>query len=423
MIDMSESMNSFTLLGSCGGLAKAVLALLNKAIATHDDPLQAILKKTKLHLIDMKQQKPQYYSSLYPNLFSQIHLHQLDLKDLQAFKKHLVDTDTKLVIDVSWADTLEMLSCCDELGIPYVNTALENTSVDEDPTLYGFPLTERYELFEDKRTQFTNTRAIVGSGMNPGVVQWMAYKLQQENPDQTPLACYIVEHDTSFYVDPLIIEPQTIYTSWSVECFLDEAILSYPMFVRERLPHYLREEVYSADYKVQLGEKQFYGCLMPHEEILTLGKLKDWEVGFIYCVNDYTTSLIRSHLDNVDVLWEWGQHIVEPSNGEVCGEDLVGVLFVYEKEEKYLYNVMSSREIYPIYRTNATYFQVACGVYGAMASILLDPVPVGVHYVDELLQTGCAIHYGDYVTRYMTTFVRGTNSRSDGLLLQRRREV
>jgi homospermidine synthase len=128
------------LLGSSGGLAKAILALLNKAITTHDDPLQAILKNAKLHLIDIKQQNPQYYSSLYPNLFSQIHLHQLDLKDLQAFKQHLMDTDTRLVIDVSWADTLEMLSCCDELGIPYVNTALENTSVDEDPTLYGFPL-------------------------------------------------------------------------------------------------------------------------------------------------------------------------------------------------------------------------------------------------------------------------------------------
>jgi saccharopine dehydrogenase-like NADP-dependent oxidoreductase len=415
-------MNSLTLLGSSGGLATAVLALLNAAVTDIDDPMQAILANTKLHLIDIQQLKPQYFASLYPNLFTQIHLHQMDLRNLQDFKQHLIETDTKLVIDVSWADTLEMLGCCNELGIPYVNSALENTAVDEDPTLYGFPLTERYERFEERKAQFTNIRAIIGSGMNPGVVQWMAIKLLQENPDQTPLACYIVEHDSSFFADTKRAQPETIYTSWSVECFLDEAILSYPMFVRHRLPMYLYEEVYSAEYEVRLGNKQFQGCLMPHEEVLTLGKLRDWEVGFIYRVNEFTTELIRSHLNNTDELWDWKQQVIEPSFGEVEGEDLVGVLFVYEEEERYLYNVMSSRDIYPIYRTNATYFQVACGVYAGMACLLLDPVPNGVHYVDELLLSGLD-RYGDYLTRYMKTFVRGTNPRSDGLLHHRRREV
>lgn len=413
---------AFTLLGSSGGLAKSVLSLLNAAIADVNDPLYTILTQAKLHLIDLKQRDPLYYSDMYPNLFAQLQLHQMDLNDLPAFKQHLLETNTKLVIDVSWADTIQMLSCCNELAIPYVNSALENTAVDEDPTLYGFPLTERYDLFEDHKPHFTNTKAIVCSGMNPGVVQWMAYQLQQENPDQVPLACYIVEDDSSIFVDPKCIRPRTLYTSWSVECFLDEAILSYPMYVRNHVPHYLHEEVYSAEYKVRLGEKQFYGCLMPHEEVLTLGELRDWEVGFIYRVNDLTTNLIRSHLDNVDELWEWNQQIIEPSLGEVSGEDLVGVLFVYENEEKYIYNVMSCSEIYPEYRTNATYFQVACGVYAAMASLLLDTIPNGVYYVDELLQAGGS-RYGDYLSNHMKTFVRGRNDRTDGLLLQRRKEV
>lgn len=419
MLSDSNRVVSFTLLGSGGGLAKAVLSVLNKAIIDSNDPLYAILSHTELHLIDINQRKPLYYSDLYPNLFSRLHLHQLDLTDLQAFKQHLIDTNTRLVIDVSWADTLEMLSCCNDLAIPYVNSALENTAVDEDPTLYGFPLTERYDRFEEQKADFTSTQAIVCSGMNPGVVQWMAFQLQQENSDRTPVACYIVEHDSSRFADPQCVKPKTLYTSWSVECFLDEAILSYPMFVRDQVPHYLHEEVYSAEYKVRLGEKEFYGCLMPHEEVLTLGMLKDWEVGFIYRVNELTTSLIRSHLDEVDDLWDWNQQIIEPSIGEVIGEDLVGVLFVYENEEKYLYNVMSTSEVYPSHRTNATYLQVACGVYAAMACILLDSVPKGVHYVDELLEIG-GIRYGDYLSTHMKKFVRGTNDRSDGLLLQRR---
>ena len=79
--------------------------------------------------------------------------------------------------------------------------------------------------------------------MNPGVVQWMAINLMKENPDNPPLACYIVEHDSTFYADKNLIEPNTIYTSWSVECFLDEAILCYPMFVKHHLQHYLYEDV------------------------------------------------------------------------------------------------------------------------------------------------------------------------------------
>lgn len=412
----------FTLLGSSGGLAKAVLSLLNVAVTDINDPLYPALTQAELHLIDLNQREDLYYSDLYPNLFSRLHLHQMDLCNLQAFKQHLVVTDTKLVIDVSWADTLEMLNCCNELAIPYVNSALENTAVDDDPTLYGFPLTERYDRFEDQKAHFNNTQAIVCSGMNPGVVQWMAFQLQQENQDRLPLACYIVENDSSQFEDPQLIQPQTLYTTWSVECFLDEAILSYPMYVRNHVPHYLREEVYSAEYKVRLGDKQFYGCLMPHEEVLTLGKLKDWEIGFIYRVNELTTDLIRSHIDNVDELWDWNQQIIDPTLGEVSGEDLIGVLFVYENEEKYLYNVVSSRDIYPLYRTNATYFQVACGIYTAMACLMLDSVPNGVHYVDELLLAGGS-RYGEYVSQHMKTFVRGTNDRSDGLLLQRRREA
>ncbi|WP_413079088.1 hypothetical protein [Solibacillus isronensis] len=58
---------------------------------------------------------------------------------------------------------------------------MENTAVDLDESLYGFPLTERYTRFEKKKDAFTNTRAIIGSGMNPGVVQWMAIKLLKDH--------------------------------------------------------------------------------------------------------------------------------------------------------------------------------------------------------------------------------------------------
>ena len=361
---------TITILGSGGGVAKAILSIFNQSVVDKNDPIHQILINTKLYLIDMKQKNMEYYTNLFPNLKDKLNLLQFDLNEVNKLKKHLKTTNTRIVIDVSWADSIQMLECCNNLGIYYINSALENTMVDEDESLYGFPLAERFHRFEEKKETFTNTKAIIGTGMNPGVVQWMAIKLMKDNPNDKPLACYIIEHDNSFYKNKKLIEPKTIYTSWSVECFLDEAILSYPMFVRHHLPLYLYEEVYAMEYKVKLGNKEFSGCLMPHEEVLTLGNLYDMELGFIYRVNEHTTELIRNNLANVDDLWNWNQQLLDPELGEIEGEDLVGVLLVYEDREKFMYNVIKSSEVYPKFKTNATYFQVACGIYAGFASLL-----------------------------------------------------
>jgi homospermidine synthase len=415
-------MKNITIIGSCGGVARAVLAILNQAAKDKNDPIHHIISKSKLHLIDIKQKNLDYYNELFPNLMDKISLYQIDVMDVTLLKKHLKESNTKVVIDASWADTIEMINCCNDLGVLYVNSALENTLVDEDENLYGFPLTERYLRFKNKRDSFTNTKAIVCSGMNPGVVQWMALELMKKNSHKKPKACYIVEHDTSFFANKNLIEPKTIYASWSVECFLDEAILSYPMFIKHRIPLYLYEDVYALEYKVKLGKKEFYGCLMPHEEVITLGNLFDMEVGFIYRVNEYTTELIRNNLDNVDELWDWKQKVIEPLEGEVEGEDLVGVLLVYKDHEKYMYNSMKTNEIFPQYKTNATYFQVACGIYAGLASLIKDNLPLGVYYVDELL-LNTKSRYGKYLTYYMKDFVIGKNKNSDGFLHERLKRI
>jgi homospermidine synthase len=411
---------TISVLGSAGGVARALLALLNQAAQDTNDPLFPALQHARLHLVDIKQQPREAYMRRYPNLAHRITLHQFDLNDHARLRQHLARTTTSLVVDVSWADTIAMLECCHAMGIAYLNSALENTAVDEDERLFGFPLTERYERLEAVRSDFDGTRAILCSGMNPGVVQWMAVHLLKNHAHERPLACYIVEHDTSMYRDERLIEPETLYSSWSVECFLDEALLSYPMFVRHQTPMYLYEEVYAAEYKVTIGDHSFHGCLMPHEEVLTLGRRFDMELGFLYRVNPVTTASIRSHLGDLDPLWDWQHRIIDPARGTVDGEDLVGVLLVFEDREVYMYNTMASLDIYPQFGTNATYFQVACGLYAGLACLLLDDIPPGAHYVDELLLDTDS-RYGSYIARHMKQLVIGENPRSDGLLHQRRK--
>lgn len=191
--------------------------------------------------------------------------------------------------------------------------------------------------------------------------------------------------------------------------------------MKHRTPLFLYENVYDIEFKVTLGKKVFYGCLMPHEEVYTLGKHFDMESGFLYKVNDHTTKIIREHLDDSDVLWDFELKVLDPLDAPLTGEDLVGVLLVYPDKERYIYNVLDNESIFTQYKTNATYFQVACGIYASLSVLLLDQIPKGVHYVDELLLK-TNNQFGQYLTYYMTDFVIGENAITDGLLLDRMRE-
>ena len=416
---MTDTQKVITLLGSAGGAAKSVLAILNQSAVDTEDAIHHLIKDSTLHLIDIEQKEKAYYQHLFPHLQNQLILHQFDLADTKHFSKHLTQSHTNIVIDVSWADTIEMVRCCNQLGILYVNSALENAYIDENEKLYaGFTLIERIYAFEKQKDTFTNTTAIIGSGMNPGVVQWMALELLKESSTEKPIGMYIVEYDSSFFKDKNKAEKDVLYTTWSPVCFLDEAIDSYPMLMQHATPLFLYEEVYSLRFKVQLGDKQFEGCLMPHEEVYTLCQLYDVEGGFLYRVNDHTTTLITTHLDEVDELWNYDMKVLNPLEEEMIGEDLVGVLLVYPDKECYMYNVMTNQSVFSQYKTNATYFQVACGIYASLCVLLLDSIPNGAYYVDELL-LHTQNQYGQYLKHYMKDFVTGTNDHTDGLLLQR----
>jgi len=408
-----------TLLGSSGGVAKAVLSIFNKVIQDQDDPIHHVLIKTRFHLIDIKQKELSYFESFLPQLIDRITFHEMNLNDLKLFKKHLEQTNTELVIDVSRADSVEILSCCNEFGIKYISTALESSLSDEAETLNdGFLLKERLRVYEENKNTFKNTSAIIGSGMNPGIVQWMAIDLMNKFPFEKPLACYIVEHDNSFYENPTLAQKNTVYTTWSPDCFLEEAVTSYPMFVKENIPIFLYDDVYSVEFKVTLGKKIFYGCLMPHEEVFIIGRLFNLESGFLYRVNDHTTNLIRNHLNNSAEILDFDKKLLDPSTAPLIGEDLVGVLLVYPDKERFVYNVMNNQNAYAEYGTNATYLQVACGVYAGVASLLLDSIDNGAYFVDELLLNTNS-QYGTYLKSHMPHFIYGENAKSDGSLLQR----
>ncbi len=406
-----------TILGSSGGLAKGLLSLLNKSIVDSDNYIYLYLKNSEIHLIDVNQKEIMYYEKEFKHLAHKLHLYEFDLKDTDKFKHHLINTKTDIVIDVSWADTIEMLECCDELGVAYINTALENYEIDENPVYWGYGTSARNEFFEDIRSDFKDITAIIGSGMNPGIVQWMAIELIRKDP-QKPNGCYIVEHDTTFFKDIHKCDKDTIYTSWSPECFLDETIDSYPMFIRNKIQYLMYKKVYEEEFIVSLGDKIFSGYLVPHEEVISLGSVYDFESGFIYRVNEHTTNLIKKNIDDLDVLWEKPMELLDPSKYILQGDDLVGVLLVYNDKEVYMYNTCNNEKAYDEYGINATYLQVASGVYASLCTLLLDDIPQGIYSVDKLLLETNSL-YGKYVSYYLKEFISGENNFSQGLLENR----
>ena len=411
-----------SILGSGGGVAKSVLSILNRAVEDENDPIHLFIKNCELHLVDLKQKNIHYYEKRFPNLMNKVSLHQFDVNNSKNLKSHLKDTKTDIVLDISFGDTVNTLKCCDSLGVIYINSAFESVSVDENEAFIGFPLQERYKIFESHRDEFKNTSAIICSGMNPGVVQWMAIELMKRYPEKKAKGCYIVENDTSFFEDEKSADKNTIYTTWYPEGFLDEAINSYPTFMKKHYPLFLYSQVYELEFKVTLGNENFYGCLMPHEEAITLGKMFDMETGFIYKINDHTTNLIKANLKDIESLWNHPMKVLDPETDSLKGVDSVGVLLVFDDMEAYMYNPLDNKETYSKYKTNATYLQVAAGVYGALSVILLDDIPRGIYYVDELL-TSTTNDYGKYLSYHLENFVVGENSFSEGDLVSRMRTV
>lgn len=82
-----------SVLGSSGGVAKAILSIFNRSIQDHNDPINSFLQDCQIHLIDLKQKDMLYYQHSFPALRERFSLHEFDLNDTAIFKKHLIDTN------------------------------------------------------------------------------------------------------------------------------------------------------------------------------------------------------------------------------------------------------------------------------------------------------------------------------------------
>ena len=415
-------MNVITILGAGGGVARALLGILDRALVEENTPLYPAIGECQLHGIDRPQARDRldaFLATRSDRLRERLTPHDGDAGDATALEAHLRATKTDVLVDLTGGDPREMLRACSRTGTRYLNSAIEITGPMPCEPVRILDEMETFRAFREEIG--SSVTGIVGAGMNPGIVQWLALDLIRRNENRVPLACYVVEHDTTFFSDPARARPGVAYTTWSPEGFMYEAAHSRPIFMRGQAPVALFENVYARQYRVRLGDHEFFAQLMPHEEVLSLGRLFDMETAFLYRVNDHTTEVLTDYARREASGGPMPECRPLPQNfAELTGADKVGVLLVYPDREVFAWNRMETIQVNERFGTNATYYQVACGTAAALASLLFDSLPSGLYYVDELLlQTRS--RFGDYVPSFLKDITYGANPSSDGMLFDRMR--
>ena len=409
--------HNICILGNNGGVGGAILAVLNDVARNKSAVLYEFINKSNIYIVDIDQEGEDYYKSFCKNIENQLIYNEFDI----AYEKLMIDflnkSKIEIIIDLAPEDSLMVLEYCNKLGIKYINTAIEVNAVYDDEENDPYSCAVRDRFLEEYRSKKTECTAIVGSGMNPGIVQWMAAEIYKKNFPKVPKGVFVVENDTSFYKDTSLLNPDNLYITWSPECFMDEAVLNLQMYMEKGKPIFLDKKYV---YRAKFGDEMtFLGFLVPHEEVINMGR-KFFQTGFIYKFNDHTMNQIL----NKTTKELMGSRIerIEPHRGEIIGTDNVGILMVYDDFEEWMYNPGKNEEVIAKYKVSATYWQVACGVYASLSSLILDRIPKGIHYVDDLLINNASVDckWGTYLKDNMKEFHSGTNTPHEGLLSDRR---
>ncbi len=360
------------ILGASGGLANAVLHSL-----VHHRPLF-----NKLVLLDKNKKILQNPYLDHQNLkYTFLH------KELRPERKkeyhHLLKKyKINLVIDLTDALTIPLIKASNEAGIDYINTSIN----DDDKT--GPELIS--EIFAH-RNAWKKSRQILCSGMNPGNVNmWVRHGIEKHG---VPQEIIHFEYDTS------MSRKWKAMVTWSIHEFLEEDIRDPGGLVLGRgkikwlYPNALLHQI---DMKPILSpilelEKYPKGCLVLHEENITIGHRYDIPSKFVYAIHPQTMQALLKMYRKEKKIPKKELQLADNLKIGLDGSDNIGVLLKYKNKKVYYFNSISNTSVVG---TNATYTQVAVGVFAALFTLMFDKnLKNGTYFVEDLYDT----HYKHYM--------------------------
>ncbi|HET7753255.1 MAG TPA: hypothetical protein VFK85_05035, partial [Anaeromyxobacteraceae bacterium] len=297
-------------------------------------------------------------------------------------REHRVDH----VVDLSSLGTLDCVEACDALGVAYLTTSVEHWP--DRP----IPWTELVgAVLPGARPRLTRASHLVGSGMNPGIVNALAFRgiaalAEKAGVEATAEAIgltsiLITEEDTTVELD-LQGTGDAFPMTWSPFHCLEELFQADAIVARDGAAFPVGHAPHAAWYRARCGDRHVDGMLVPHEEAITLSTLfPGVEIGFVYRIPPASRhALARYPGCRRAEAWPV-RKMYAPHATELHGSDRVGVLLCTEElGELWIGYDVCSREALRV-GTGATQLQVAAGVLAGWNQLGRAR---GIHFVEDL---------------------------------------
>ncbi|MCL5036446.1 MAG: hypothetical protein M1269_04925 [Chloroflexi bacterium] len=275
-----------------------------------------------------------------------------------------------LVINLTGEPTDKILSLCQEYNLDYIDTCIE-LSDNDSRTLAT--------AFQEIRSTKSNVKALIGFGMNPGIIEYI-YSMSM------PKTRHIA---VEFEYDTATLKGDQVFNTWSPTSYYLESIIEPPFFYSKKHQiYYLPSPGAKIEALLNIdGIKRIFH-LIPHEELISIGDSNRYceLCAFFYQPPLSIQEFIKDNLYNIN--FQKVKNILPPTS-EIFGEDTVGIIIDSgNKHLSYHFNKASHSECIRTFKdrdnkgVNATSWQVACGIFVALELIsFVDP---GIYTMSNL---------------------------------------
>lgn len=273
-----------------------------------------------------------------------------DCRDLIVAKKDVLDA----VLNLTTQPTDDVLNLCIAHQIDYIDCGIEDFPQGVSP----------YDYFNRLLSQKTQSRVLLGFGMNPGLAEYIYHR---HAPDRHHIGM-IFEFDDGH------TNPPSIFNTWSPASYFDEAVRDEPFIAHQKKGCvFLTEKLANHPYiPLKAGNTPRRFRIIPHEEVFSLCRT--------HPLCDVAAFVYQAPLTVQSYFVEQGATLSDetvlqlPTLYDILGTETVGALYYdYTDHLTYAYNRVDHAACFRQYHTNGTCWQTACGAYTAVA--LLSELP------------------------------------------------
>lgn len=374
---MTASAHRALVLGCHGGVGSAVLALLEKS------ELGGRLR-AGLDALFLADSRP--LPDSLP-LRDATRLPPVQIESADDLGRIVRDHGITQVVDVSSIDTVDCTYICDELGVDFLCTSVEEWA--------GGPPVSTDEaiarLIPPRRPALIRRGHLVGSGANPGIVNALVFAALKEFGERCQVAptlealdihgMLITEDDTT---SELGAAPSTeiFPMTWSPQHCLEEIFEPRAFYAQNGRVVELGHRPDRQLYRARCGDRHIDAMAIPHEETVTLAwRFPGVEIAFLYRLAPAAMQALAAHPERGKPS-DWHLHRLYPPycNG-LRGRDRVGVLLCSRTFGELWFGFDTDVNAGLPFGTNATQLQVATGVLAGWEQL---GTRIGIHFVEDL---------------------------------------